>query len=128
MFASHGTYYLQWCRDPANAAQADPEMPVSVTCPANTTATNYSADPTNMSYRIASETYGLDRTRITFSTPLCGAGPAAPTVACAPPGATKPKYVLITASYRLDLLTPILSNIWGTPVNITATALARVDP
>lgn len=127
LFASRGTNYLIWCRNPSDPAAADPSMPVSVTCPTGAIATNYANDPANIAYRVAAETWGLDTPRITLAPPACGPGPATPTSTCAA-GGTKPKYVLISARYSMDLVTPLLSNLWGSPVNITATALARADP
>ena len=124
MFAYKGNYNA-WCRNPADAGQADPGMPVTVACPAGATAANYAPDPASLAYRIAAEASGMDRTLITLSQPLCGLGPGVPTLSCA--SVTNPKYVTITATYRFTPLTPLLSQFWGSSIILTATSTARVD-
>ena len=125
MFASRGTNSFYWCRNPADPASADPDMPVSVSCPSGAGAGNYSADPNNIGYRIAAETDGLDRTRITLDPPRCSLGAGVPGATCT--AGTTPKYVLVRVTYQMDLVTPLISQIWGKPVSITAVASARID-
>jgi Flp pilus assembly protein TadG len=124
MYAYKGNYNA-WCRDPSDPSQADPSMPVTVSCPAGTTAANYDGDPTNLAYRIAAEASGMDLTQITLSQPLCGLGPGAPASSCA--SVANPKYVTVTATYRFTPLTPLLSQFWGGNIILTATSTARVD-
>ncbi|HUP83781.1 MAG TPA: TadE family protein [Candidatus Limnocylindria bacterium] len=124
LFAYKGNYNA-WCRNPADAAQADPGMPVTVACPAGATAANYAPDPASLAYRIAAEASGMDRTLITLSAPLCGLGPGAPSSPCA--SVASPKYVTVTATYRFTPLTPLLSQFWGGNITLTATSTARVD-
>ena len=123
MFASTGNYGL-WCRNPADPSQADPTMPVPVACPAGANAANYGADPGNLAYRIAIETQGLDYTRITLFPPTCGTGAGAPTSACS--AVPSPTRVAVHARYTFDVLTPVLSQIWGSSVVIDATSTAQV--
>jgi Flp pilus assembly protein TadG len=124
MFAYKGNYNA-WCRDPGDPADADAGMPVTVSCPPGAGAANYAADPQSLAYRIAAEASGMDRTQITLSQPLCGLGPGAPTSTCA--SVTSPKYVTVTATYRFTPLTPLLSQLWGGNITLTATSTARVD-
>ena len=124
LFAYKGNYN-SWCRDPSDPADADPGMPVTVSCPTGTGAANYGSDPGNLAYRIAAEASGMDRSLITLSAPLCGLGPGVPTQSCA--SVSSPKYVTITATYRFTPLTPLLSQFWGGNITLTATSTARVD-
>lgn len=124
MFAYKGNYNA-WCRNPSDPAQADPGMPVTVSCPAGASAANYGPDPANLAYRIAAEASGMDRTEIILSQPLCGLGPGVPTSSCT--AVANPKYVRITATYRFTPLTPLLAQFWGGNITLTASSTARVD-
>jgi hypothetical protein len=124
LFAVKGNYNA-WCRNPGDATQADPGMPVSVPCPSGTTATHYSADPGNLAYRIAAEASGMNLAGIVLAQPLCGMGPGAPTLSCS--AVANPKYVTIKATYTFNPLTPILSQIWGSSVVLTASTTGRLD-
>lgn len=124
MFAHKGNYNA-WCRNPSDPSQADPGMVVTVPCPAGATTANFAPDPTSLAYRIAAEASGMDRTLITLSQPLCGMGPGAPTSSCA--SVPNPMYVSVTATYRFTPLTPLLSQLWGGNITLTATSTARVD-
>ena len=121
VFASRGTSYLHWCRNPSDAA--DSLVPQVVGCPAGTTPLNYAPDPGNIAYRIAAETDGLDRSRITLAAPRCGSGSGTPTIICVT--GVSPKYVLIQVSYQVDLLTPMIAQLWGEPLTISASAVVR---
>jgi Flp pilus assembly protein TadG len=123
MFASTGNYNA-WCRDPGDESQADPSMPVPVACPAGASAANYAGDPGNLAYRVAIESSGLDFSRITLFAPTCGTGAGAPASSC--PAVPSPTLVQIHAAYRFDVLTPGLSQIWGSSVTLDATSTARV--
>jgi Flp pilus assembly protein TadG len=123
LYAAKGNYNV-WCRNPSDPSSADPSMPVTVSCPAGSAATNYGADPANLAYRIASEAQGMDRTRIVLAKPLCGLGPAAPASLCS--AVPTPKYVTLRATYAFPLITPILAQLWGSSVVLTATSTGRV--
>jgi len=125
VYAGKSTNFMYWCRQPGNAAQADAGMPVSVPCPTGSTAANYAADPTNIAYRIAADASGLDRARITLDPPKCGPGPGLPTATCT--STSVPKYVTVRITYSMDLVTPLIGNIWGNPVTISATATGRAS-
>jgi hypothetical protein len=124
LFALKGNFNT-WCRNPSDPSQADPSVPVSVSCPPGASSANFGADPGNLAYRIAVETGGMDRTKIVLSQPLCGMGPGAPTLSCA--GAVKPNYVTVKATYTFTPITPLISQIWGSSVVLTATSTARTD-
>lgn len=124
IFAYKGNYNA-WCRNPSDASQADPDMPVTVSCPAGASAANFGPDPANLAYRIAAEGSGMDLSQITLSQPLCGVGPGLPTLSCAL--VPTPKYVTVTATYRFTPLTPLVAQFWGGTVTLTASSTARVD-
>lgn len=124
MFAFKGNYNA-WCRDPADPDAADPSMPVTVPCPTGTTSANFSADPGNLAYRIAADASGIERDKVVLNKPLCGMGPGVPTSLCS--AVPNPKYVTVSATYRFTPLTPLLSQIWGNSIVLTATSTARVD-
>lgn len=124
LFAIKGNY-TDWCRDPSDSAQADPGMPVTVPCPAGTSAANYGADPGNLAYRIAAEASGMNPAAIVLAQPKCGPGPGLPTLSCA--SVTGPKYVTVSATYAFTPLTPVLSQIWGNSITLTATTTGQVD-
>jgi hypothetical protein len=124
MFAIKGNYNA-WCRNPSDASQADPSMPVSVPCPAGTTATHYSADPGNLAFRIAADAGGVSPGQIVLSQPLCGLGPGLPTLSCA--SVANPKYITLKATYTFHPITPLLSQFWGGSVVLTASSTGRTD-
>jgi Flp pilus assembly protein TadG len=123
LYASRGNYNA-WCRDPSDATQHDSSMPVPVSCPTGANANNYAGDPDNVAYRVGMQASGLDLSRVTLLAPKCGTGTGAPTASCA--AITSPTMVKIEATYRFDVLTPILSQIWGSSVNLSASSTARV--
>ena len=123
MFASAGNYNA-WCRNPSDGAQADPSMPVPIACPAGAGVNNYAADPDNLAYRVAMDASGLDFSRITLFAPTCGTGSGAPSTSCA--AVTSPTLVQVHATYEFTVLTPILSQLWGSTVTLDASSTARV--
>jgi hypothetical protein len=124
MFAVRGNYNA-WCRDPNDASQADDTMPVTVPCPAGTGATHYSGDPANLAFRIAIEAAGMDRNKIVLAQPLCGMGPALPASSCA--AIATPKYVTVKATYNFDFLTPMLGQVWGSSLTLSASSTGRLQ-
>lgn len=123
LFASTGNYNA-WCRNPADPTQADSSMPTPVACPAGVSVNNYAADPDNLAYRVAMESSGLDFARITLLAPACGTGTGTPTASCA--SVTSPTLVQVQARYSFTVLTPILSQLWGSTVTLNAASTARV--
>jgi len=125
VFAGRAQNYLLWCRDPSDSGEADPYMTTSVSCPTGAASGNYAGDPGNIAYRVAAQTMGLDRSRVTLDPARCGIGSSAPTATCVAGGSTK--YVLVRVSYRFDMLTPLISQLWGGSVTLSASATARVN-
>jgi len=113
VFAGRAQNYLLWCRDPSDSGAADPYMTTSVSC------------PTGAGVVAAAQTMGLDRSRVTLDPARCGTGSSAPTATCVAGGS--PKYVLVRVSYRFDMLTPLISQLWGGSVTLSASATARVN-
>jgi Flp pilus assembly protein TadG len=124
LFATRGNYNA-WCRNPNDSSQADETMPVTVPCPTGTGSTHYSGDPANLAFRIAIESSGMDRATVVMAQPKCGLGPGAPTSSCS--AVTNPKYVSISATYQFSFLTPLLNQLWGQNVTLTATSTGRVQ-
>jgi TadE-like protein len=107
LYAAQGTNNTKWC------APADPD---SVACPPGSDpAVNESADPENIAYQIKST--GLDVSEISMRTPVCAPSPCAD-------GST----VTIAASYRMSLVTPVLGDILGGDVSVSASTTAEVLP
>ena len=121
VFATRGANYLAWCSNPGDPA--DLLFPSAVACPPGTLPTNWAADPNNIAYRITAETSGLDRGRITLAAPTCGTGSGQPSATCT--SASAPKYVMVSVTYQMDLVTPVIAQLWGKPVTITAFAIGR---
>jgi hypothetical protein len=124
LFATRGSYNA-WCRDPNDPASADPTMPQTVPCPAGASSAHYGADPGNLAFRIAIETQGMNRSRITLATPLCGMGPSAPSASCA--AVANPTYVTIKATYQFDMLTPLLAQLWGSSIVLQASSTGSLQ-
>jgi Flp pilus assembly protein TadG len=124
LFAVKGNYN-SWCRNPSSSAQKDPSMPVSVTCPTGVTSLNYGADPGNLAYRIAVEAGGMTLPNIVMAQPKCGLGPGAPATSCN--SVANPKFVTVSATYRFSPLTPMLAQIWGNSIVLSASTTGRVD-
>ena len=124
MFAVRGNYNA-WCRDPNDPDQADDTMPVSVPCPAGASATHYSGDPSNLAFRIAIESAGMDLTNIVLAPPLCGLGPGLPTSSCS--AVATPKYVTVSATYKFGFVTPLLNQVWGSSLTLSAASTGRLQ-
>jgi hypothetical protein len=105
MWAADGTQNTKWCAIPPADA---------IRCPSGSAGHQY-ADPDNIAYQIKVAATGLDASKITMQTPVCDPDP------CASGGNVK-----IIASYPMPLLTPVLSNILGGTVTMTASTTARV--
>jgi Flp pilus assembly protein TadG len=82
-------------------------------------------DPDSIGQRVRDEASGLDQTQITISSPTCTANPSASPVVYTACGLTS-QWVKIGASYRMPLLTPILSSILGNGVTMSFTETAQI--
>ncbi|HEY8870492.1 MAG TPA: TadE/TadG family type IV pilus assembly protein [Candidatus Limnocylindrales bacterium] len=138
LYASIDPKETYWCMNPATAPAG------SIACPAGaTTATassvtdcayvtgdpvgNWCPDPSNVAYRIKEEASGLQGSRVTLFAPICATGddavPADAVVACSDSSAAS---VTITASYSMDMITPVIGNLLGHPFRMTASATAAI--
>jgi hypothetical protein len=128
LYASVEPNYSRWCSgSPSTNGVACPTgylTPVAYDCPTGTPSLvdgNTCADPNNIAYRIAAQTSGLDRARITLAAPVCTSSAGA-VVTCDPAAAN----VTISATYQIDLIFPGIKLLWGQPVTLGASATAPV--
>lgn len=112
LYAAGGTNYTKWCTAPAGKL---PSPAVSVPCPVGTTSANQADDPDNIAYRIAVDASGLDATRIVLDVPDCSGS-------CTVSSTT----VRIRATYRMDVITPVLGAIVGNTLTMTAATSATI--
>lgn len=106
LYAALGTNNTKWC-----TVQPDTD---AVACPPGSDPlVNESADPNNIAYQINSA--GLDVAGIDMWAPVCTPDPCDAT-----------SVVRITATYEMDLLTPILGDILGQNVVVKAETTAKV--
>ena len=105
LYAADGlTHNVQWCAAPAAG---------KIPCPTGTTAANQKADPDNVAFQIKSA--GINTALVTMERPVCVPNPCAA-------GST----VKIAASYRVTVLTPILSTILGGTIDMSVATTATV--
>jgi hypothetical protein len=98
---------LNWCYP----AGTDP-----IPCPSDAIpSVKTSPDPENIAFHIKSS--GINAAQVEMAAPVCEPDP------CAPGGT-----VQITASYRVALLTPVLSSIFDGSISMSATTTAIVLP
>ena len=88
-----------------------------VPCPpgADPSINETSPDPDNIAFHIAAS--GLDASQVVMADPACTPDP------CEPGGS-----VQVSASYRVPLLTPILSSLFGGSILMSASTTASVLP
>lgn len=104
VFASQGSSYNQWCATGGN-----------IPCPAPSTNHTF-PNPSNIAYRIEATATGMTPAQIVLSAPVCDNG------TCNASSLT----VKVTAKYTFRLLTPILSNVFGTGIPMTVSTTARI--
>jgi hypothetical protein len=110
---SSGTWPADhWCSD-----QPSPLIP----CPPGATGHKF-PDPDNIAARMEGETRGMDQSAITLSAPVCKTAASA-VVPCADANA---QTVTVGASYRMPILTPVLSTIIGGPLKMSSSAVGRI--
>ncbi|HYN70222.1 MAG TPA: TadE family protein [Candidatus Eisenbacteria bacterium] len=107
LFAGDGDGYTKWCAIPP----AD-----VIACPAESAGHEF-PNPDNIAYQIQFDAVGLDPARVTMVAPVCVPDP------CGGTGS-----VTVVVSYRFALVTPILSQVLGDGVTITASTTAKVLP
>jgi hypothetical protein len=131
LYASIGDNATHWCMEPARAPAG------SIACPPGTvgapvagiecgfvsgTSGNWCDGPNNIAFRLRLEVEGLDPARIALATPVCE-NDAQAGVACASDDAA---FVTVTATYAMDLATPILGSVLGGTIPMTASATAPI--
>jgi Flp pilus assembly protein TadG len=105
LYAADGlTHNVQWCAAPAAG---------TIPCPTGATAANKRLDPDNIAFRIKSA--GITAAQVTMDKPVCAPDP------CVAGGTVK-----IAASYRVMVLTPILSTILGGTIDMSVATTATV--
>jgi hypothetical protein len=110
IFAGYGTNYSMWCTD---------DVLITVPCPVGAAPTNKSAVPDNMTTRIFYEATGLDASAITLDPPVCDGG-------IAPTCDGSSTQVALTAHYSVEILTPMVGQIWGGSLDLSATTTAKI--
>jgi Flp pilus assembly protein TadG len=133
LYASIDIKSTYWCMDPATAPAG------SIACPTGYVAAraasvdecgyvlgdpvgNLCPDPQNLAYRVAREVSGLDTSRITLAPPVCTTS-ADVAVTCDDGSAAN---VRVSATYNMDLLVPVIADLLGHPVRMTASATAPI--
>ena len=127
LFAGQATdNVVYWC-DPAVTSPISCAKPPFSPVPG---ATFQHADPDNVAYRIYVETVynGLTKANLTISNPVCwtGATPPGTPATCSKTDTTIVR-VQVTSSYKVPLLTPILSSIFPSGVTVSASTTAQVQ-
>ena len=115
IYAGYGTNYTKWCTDDA---------PITVPCPVGAQAINKGSATggDNMTTRIYYEASGLDRSAITLDPPVCEDVLGNPQVACD----DSSDRVTLTAHYSVEVVTPVLGQIWGGSLDLTARTTAKI--
>lgn len=133
LYATNVSKLDYWCMDPSTAPAG------SIGCPTGTGAApadeacgliagdpagNWCADPDNIAYRLKVDASGLDPARITLVAPTCSTDLGA-TIDCADVTAAN---ITIGASYTIDLITPVIGNLIGNHILMSADATAPIIP
>jgi hypothetical protein len=131
LYASTGNNVTHWCDTSPSPAIACPagavdgtvdtdgdgviecdetiaSHPIGIKCPY----------PHSIAALIGLETADLDQTRITLQAPSCAGG-----ADCADAASTS---VTVVASYRMDMIMPVIGDIFGRPLTMTAAATAPI--
>jgi hypothetical protein len=103
LYAAEGTNNTKWC-------STDPG---AVACPSGTQPANRAPGTDNIAFQINSA--GLDVSNIEMLDPVCSPSPCDPT-----------STITIKAKYEMDLLTPILSDLFSQSVEVWADTTAKV--
>ena len=120
IYAAQGTNYLSWCASGG-----------SVPCPtaaptSGTLAQRQVADPANIAYQINIEATGLTKSGIIMSKPQCTPTVGGAAVDCTSSTTGIYSNVKIVATYQMTMLTPLISNIMGGPITMTAATTAAI--
>ena len=116
LYAAQGSNFLSWCA-----------VGGAVPCPTGTPATRQIADPGNIAYQMGIEGTGLTLSGIKMLTPMCTLASGGD-VTCVPAAAGIYTNVKIAAEYNMTLLTPLVGNILGSQLKMTAATTAAILP
>ena len=112
---------LKWCA-------ITPVVGVDVACPAGTTAAQQALNPNNIGYQLRLEATGLNMVDVLMAVPQCLPTGTVTLVNCTPPVSGTYSQVKIAASYRVNMFTPLIQVILGSPyVNMSASTSAAVQ-
>jgi hypothetical protein len=104
IYAGQGTNFVKWCAPAGGDA---------LPCPAGATVANESPDPDNIAFQL--EGSSLELQDLTLATPVCSANPC-----------VRGSTVTISATYELPLLTPVIGDLLGGSVEMTASTTSTV--
>jgi hypothetical protein len=107
LFAAEGDGYDRWCAVPPDD---------TIACPTGA-ASHQAPDPDNIAYQIQFDAADLDPAEIEMLAPVCDPDPCAGN-----------STVTIVVSYRLPILTPVLSDLLGGDLAMTASTTAAILP
>jgi hypothetical protein len=112
---------LKWCA-------ITPVVGTDVACPAGAAAAQEALNPNNIGYQLRLEATGLNMVDVLMAVPRCLPTGSVIEVDCTPPVSGSYSQVKISASYRVNMFTPLIQVILGSPyVNMTATTSAAVQ-
>jgi Flp pilus assembly protein TadG len=124
LFLSQGVNTVaQWCDSSAPVAE------IQCTDLHPTTSSigsgNPNSDPENMAYHVYVETIlnGLPKSNLVLNRPVCASASDFSTIVTCDSSA---RFVKLSASYTVTLVTPVLSGIFGNGVTVSAQTIAQV--
>jgi len=107
LFAAEGDGYERWCAIPPDD---------TIACPSGSEG-HQAPDPDNIAYQVQFDGAGLDPGEITLLPPVCDPDPCGGN-----------STVTVAVSYQMPILTPVLSDILGGTVTMSASTTAAVLP
>ena len=112
--------YLKWCTGSPTAAD--------VACPVGTAAGQQAINPGNAAYQIQVEAVGLTIASIKMQKPQCTLAVSPFTTGDCTLTTDNPySAVMISAEYKMSLLTPLMNTFLGGPIKMTASTTAAVQ-
>jgi hypothetical protein len=117
IYAGQGSNYLKWCTGTPSG---------DVPCPTGVAAGQQQANPDNAAYQIRIEASGLNVPTITLSPPQCTRIIGSTVENCTATGTGIYSNVRIGATYSMTLLTPLMTNLMGGPIRMSAATTASI--
>jgi hypothetical protein len=114
---------LKWCA-------ITPVVGTDVACPVGTPGdlSAQALNPNNIGYQLRLEATGLNMVDVLMAVPQCMPTGTTTLVDCTPPVSGTYSQVRISASYRVNMFTPLIQVILGSPfVNMSASTSAAVQ-